>query len=157
MKKMMVVGVLSVLMSACAVGGPMPKEDGGSPARKLCATSNAMYKVTYQKLDGNCPSEDGKEYFDWVDENNHLVLSPNCTDHSDYDGCTTYINQDCKTWVYDSQLYGQLYWAPGGHSGSGVLTFVAFERQNGYLYCSSQYQVDYVFQWSSPMEDGGTE
>lgn len=157
MKLGLITGVLFLLASACAVGGPA-SDDGGAPmARKRCGTPNAMYAVTFTKLNGNCPNIDDRVSYQWVDENYHPVMPSNCSNHGEYDTCTSYVNEDCKTWVYDEQLYGQLNWYPGGGGAEGVLTFVAFELQNGYLYCSSQYQTNYTLQWSSPIEDGGTE
>lgn len=149
--KYLITFLFSLIISACYVQTSTPAQDdaGGDARTKSChVPAGGMYNVTFKKLSGDCPdvTEGGNA---WINADGTRIDPPNCMDYSVVDPCTTYVNEDCKSWVYDQWLTGQLNWAPNGAMAWGDLTFTAYVIQNGALFCSSVYQTTFILQWQA--------
>lgn len=139
-----------VCLSACAVGvAPTTTNDNSDagPPDKTCRITNAMYQINFHRISGDCPGSVDLTGELWMDQDGKPVFPPNCADRSQYATCTTFLYEDCKDWVYDSQIYGQMNWMPDGKTASGTLTFSVNMIDNGAYYCSSEYQANYQYLW----------
>ncbi len=150
--KYLITVLFLLLVSACYVqASAPPQDDAGTDgmALKTChVPGGGMYNVTFKKLSGDCPdvTEGGNA---WINPDGTRVDPPECKDYSVVDPCTTYVNEDCKSWVYDQWLTGQLNWSPSGDQATGNLTFTAYVLQNGALFCSSVYETTFTLQWQA--------